>query len=173
MQQLAEDVNDPVSQRAAFQFFGRCVLVWLEPIPGANGQANGQSQALPGFERYVYERLIPSAFSVLASTQFNVKDGQMLVVSISVNPSPALLSPLPPFRFFMRFATSCLSSRRQEGGSRSTFSPKFSCLPRAGHQRLRKNSPRSSGSSIAKLSKSTSRIPFALHAHDTTFAFLQ
>lgn len=80
MQQLAEDVNDPSSQRAAFQFLGRCVTTWLEPIAAPNGQANGQSQSLPGFERYVYERLIPSAFSVLASSQFNVKDGQMLVV---------------------------------------------------------------------------------------------
>ncbi|EKM58374.1 uncharacterized protein PHACADRAFT_117257 [Phanerochaete carnosa HHB-10118-sp] len=80
MQRFAEDVNDPASQRAAFQFLGRCVLAWLEPIPGANGQANGRSQALPGFEQYVYERLIPSAFSVLASPQFNIKDGQMLVV---------------------------------------------------------------------------------------------
>lgn len=81
MQQLAEDVNDPISQKAAFQFLGRCITTWLEPVAGANGQANGQSQALPGFERFVYERLIPSAFSVLSSPQFNIKDGQMLVVS--------------------------------------------------------------------------------------------
>ncbi|KAI0766752.1 armadillo-type protein [Irpex lacteus] len=41
---------------------------------------SSQSSAIPGFERFVYERLIPAAFSVLASPQFNIKDGQMLVV---------------------------------------------------------------------------------------------
>ena len=80
MKQLGEDINDPTSQKAAFQFFGRCVTTWLEPIASTNGQANGQTQTLPGFERFVYERLIPSAFAVLSSPQFNIKDGQMLVV---------------------------------------------------------------------------------------------
>ena len=82
MQQLAEDVNDPSGQRAAFQFFGRCVTTWLEPIAVPNGQTNGHPQSLPGFERFVYERLIPTSFSVLSSSQFNIKDGQMLVVRI-------------------------------------------------------------------------------------------
>ena len=146
MQQLAEDVNDPVSQRAAFQFLGRCVLVWLEPAPGSNGQANGQSQTLPGFERYVYERLIPSAFSVLASPQFNVKDGQMLVVSISINHFLRYSHPLPFARSFTKYATSCRLSRRPEAKNHSISLPKFSCLLRAGRQRPRRNSPRSSGS---------------------------
>lgn len=84
MEQLAEDVSDPTSQRAAFQFLGRCVTAWVEPIepPMTNGRA---SRVLPGFERFVYERLIPSAFSVLSSPRFNVKDGQMLVVSYTVS----------------------------------------------------------------------------------------
>ena len=173
MQQLAEDVNDPVSQRAAFQFLGRCVLVWLEPASGSNGQANGQSQTLPGFERYVYERLIPSAFSVLASPQFNVKDGQMLVVSASLNGSPHCSHLSPPLRSFTRYATSCQLSLRPEAKSRSISSLKFSCPPRAGRQRLRRSSPRSSGSSTARLSKSTSRILFVLHVHNTICAFLR
>ena len=84
MQQLGEDINDPAGQKAAFQFLGRCVVAWLEPVAGVNGQANGQSQTLPGFERFVYERLIPSAFAVLSSPQFNIKDGQMLVVGIAI-----------------------------------------------------------------------------------------
>ena len=79
MQQLAEDVSDSSSQRAAFQFLSRCVQVWVPPIQPVNGD---QNSAIPGFERFVYERLIPAAFSVLASPQFNIKDGQMLVVSI-------------------------------------------------------------------------------------------
>ena len=83
MQQLAEDVNDPSGQRTAFQFLGRCVTTWLGPIVVSNGRTNGHQQSLPGFERFVYERLIPSAFLVLSSPQFNIKDGQMLVVRIS------------------------------------------------------------------------------------------
>ena len=84
MQRLAEDVNDPTSQRAAFQFLGRCVTTWLEPIGASPDTSNGPSQSLPGFERFVYERLIPAAFAVLSSSQFNVKDGQMLVVSLCI-----------------------------------------------------------------------------------------
>ncbi|KAI0091175.1 ARM repeat-containing protein [Irpex rosettiformis] len=76
MQQLAEDVSDPSSQRAAFQFFGRCVQVWVPTQP----TDVTHNSAIPGFERFVYERLVPAAFSVLASPQFNIKDGQMLVV---------------------------------------------------------------------------------------------
>lgn len=74
MQRLAEDVSDPVSQKAAFTFFARCVAVWAQPNPDT------QAQVLPGFERFVYERLVPTAFIALSSPQFNVKDGHMLVV---------------------------------------------------------------------------------------------
>lgn len=79
---LAEDTSDPSSQKAAFAFLGRCVQVWcpLELLPS---EKSGQS-GLPGFEHFVYERLVPVAFSVLSSPQFNPKDGQMLVVSSSL-----------------------------------------------------------------------------------------
>lgn len=69
MEQVAEDISDPASQKAAFTFLGRCISIWGSPTDG-----------LPGFERFIFERLIPSAFKVPASPQFNVKDGQMLVV---------------------------------------------------------------------------------------------
>ncbi|KAI6099576.1 hypothetical protein F5141DRAFT_963807, partial [Pisolithus sp. B1] len=39
---------------------------------------------LPGFERFVYERLVPTAFAVLSSPQFNPKDGQMLMVMLEI-----------------------------------------------------------------------------------------
>ncbi|KAI0077912.1 ARM repeat-containing protein [Panus rudis PR-1116 ss-1] len=78
MQQFAEDLSDPLSQRAAYQFLGRCIAVWLTPLV-SNGIDEAQ-QGIPGFERFVYERLVPSAFGVLSSPQFNIKDGQMLVV---------------------------------------------------------------------------------------------
>jgi len=83
MQSLAENLLDPSSQRAALTFLSRCVGVWgqlgpSQPVPGDNRVA--QSHGLPGFERFVYERLVPGAFGVLSSPQFNLKDPQMLTV---------------------------------------------------------------------------------------------
>ena len=80
MLHLAEDPSDPASEKAAFQFLGRCVAVWSEPPKGPGAQ-----QVLPGFERFVYERVIPSAFAVLSLPQFNIKDGQIVVVSSSAS----------------------------------------------------------------------------------------
>lgn len=79
MQAVAADLADITSEKAAFQFLGRCVTTWAQPaVP--NGNAQGQPQGLPGFERFVYERLVPSAFGVLSSPQFNIKDGQASLV---------------------------------------------------------------------------------------------
>lgn len=85
MQNLAENVSDPVSQRAAFTFLSRCVSIWGQ-VESAHAEPNGNAMAqprgVPGFERFVYERLVPAAFGVLSSPQFNLKDGQMLVVRV-------------------------------------------------------------------------------------------
>ncbi|KAI0955836.1 pre-tRNA nuclear export protein [Taiwanofungus camphoratus] len=78
MQRLTEDLSDPSSQKAAFTFFGRCVIVWAQPVANRNSETS--SQGLPGFDRFLYERLVPTAFAILSSPQFNIKDGQMLVV---------------------------------------------------------------------------------------------
>ncbi|KAI0359842.1 ARM repeat-containing protein [Trametes cingulata] len=75
MLRLAEDPSDPTSEKAAFSFLGRCVGVWAEPPKTAGAQ-----QVLPGFERFVYERVIPTAFAVISLPQFNIKDGQIVVV---------------------------------------------------------------------------------------------
>lgn len=80
MQRLAEDVTEPGIQRIAYQFLGRCVTAWAQLPTTVNGNAQPHTQGLPGFERFVYERLIPASFGVLSSPQFNIKDGQMLVV---------------------------------------------------------------------------------------------
>jgi exportin-T len=80
MQQLAEDVSDPPSQKVAFTFLNRCVVAWGQLPPSKDGQAG--SNNLPGFDRFIYERLIPTAFRVLSLPEFNPKDGQMMVVSI-------------------------------------------------------------------------------------------
>lgn len=79
--QFAQDLSDPQSQKSAFSFFGRCVQVWCNPQPSSTVVDAPRPQALPGFERFVYERLVPAAFAVLSSPQFNPKDGQMLMVS--------------------------------------------------------------------------------------------
>ena len=83
MLRLAEDPSDPTSEKAAFSFLGRCMTVWAEPpkTPGAQ-------QVLPGFERFIYERVVPTAFAVLSLPQFNIKDGQIVVVSSSSRTLP-------------------------------------------------------------------------------------
>lgn len=80
MCRLAQDTSDPPSQKATFAFFGRAVQVWCRPDPP---RVDAQ-QGLAGFERFVYERLVPTAFAVLSSPQFNPKDGQMLMVMLEI-----------------------------------------------------------------------------------------
>ncbi|KAF9003929.1 armadillo-type protein [Cyathus striatus] len=82
MQELTEDVSDPSSQKAALTFFSRCVSIWGQPVASTSGPENGQvtGDGLPGFERFIYERLVPTAFRVPSLPEFNLKDGQMIVV---------------------------------------------------------------------------------------------
>lgn len=84
MQGLAENLSDPSGQRAAFTFLGRGVTIW-GAVAGELGAPNGNdsqpSGGLPGFERFIYERLVPAAFRVLSSPEFNLKDGQTVQVS--------------------------------------------------------------------------------------------
>jgi exportin-T len=86
MQDLAEDILDPQSQKAAFVFLRHCVTIWGQPLdstsPTSNGTAEPQSQGLPGFAHFIYEQLIPAVFKVPSLPQFNIKDGQALVVGI-------------------------------------------------------------------------------------------
>jgi exportin-T len=49
--------------------------------------ANGHGATLPGFEQFVYERVVPLAFQVASSPSFNLKDGQTLLVN-----TPRILS---------------------------------------------------------------------------------
>jgi exportin-T len=74
----AEDISDPSNQKTALTFLNKGVSVW--------GQLTGDGQnapdALPGFDRFIYERLVPTIFHVPSSPGFNPKDGQMMVVSL-------------------------------------------------------------------------------------------
>jgi len=83
MQRIVEDVSDPSTQKVAIIFFSRCVSIWGQPLSESPDTATNdrQAQGLPGFERFVYERLIPATFRIPSLPNFNPKDGQMIVVS--------------------------------------------------------------------------------------------
>ncbi|KAF9444820.1 ARM repeat-containing protein [Macrolepiota fuliginosa MF-IS2] len=72
---LAEDASDPSSQKAAFVFFNKCVICWGKPIV----EDVSDQEGLPGFDRFIYERIVPLAFRVPSSPSFNLKDGQVVV----------------------------------------------------------------------------------------------
>lgn len=76
---IAEDVSDTSSQKAALSFLTRCITTWATP---ANGDA--ENKPLPGFERFLYERIVPAAFRVPAAPDLNLKDGQVTVVCPSL-----------------------------------------------------------------------------------------
>lgn len=80
--QISQDFSDNNGQKLAFNFLSRAVSVWAEPVTQTNGTMNGHSNQLPGFERFMYEQLIPAAFKVPSAPEFNVKDGQMMVVGV-------------------------------------------------------------------------------------------
>jgi len=82
MLQLAGDTSDTQSQRTAFTFLSKSVNVWGQPLSDVtNGDVVPGSQGVPGFERFVYENVVPTAFAVLSLPELNIKDGQVLVVS--------------------------------------------------------------------------------------------
>ncbi|TFK72889.1 ARM repeat-containing protein [Pluteus cervinus] len=77
---ILEDTSDPPSQKSTLLFFQRSVSAWGQlpdqlPVDGAEGNTG-----LPGFERFIYERLVPALFRVPSLPGFNIKDGQMTVV---------------------------------------------------------------------------------------------
>lgn len=81
MLQLAGDASDTQSQRGAFGFLSKSVSVWGQPLSdAANGEVVPSPQGVPGFERFIYEGVVPTAFAVLSLPELNVKDGQVIVV---------------------------------------------------------------------------------------------
>lgn len=78
--QIAQDFSDNNGQKLAFSLLSRTITVWGQPGPRSNGTLNEDSTQIPGFDRFVYEQLVPVTFQVPSSPQFNVKDGQMMVV---------------------------------------------------------------------------------------------
>lgn len=83
MLQLAGDGSDTQSQRAAFTFLSKSVSVWGQlPSDATNGELVPGPQGVPGFEHFVYENVVPTAFAVLSLPNLNIKDGQVIVVSV-------------------------------------------------------------------------------------------
>jgi exportin-T len=81
MLQLAGDTSDTQSQRASFAFLSKSVNIWGQPLSDAtNGEVVPGPPGVPGFERFVYEGIVPTAFAVLSLPDLNVKDGQVIVV---------------------------------------------------------------------------------------------
>ncbi|KAG6820945.1 hypothetical protein H0H93_009181 [Arthromyces matolae] len=74
LRQQAEDISDPSSQKIALTFFNKSVNTWGRPT------SDSVQEGLPGFDRFIYERLIPTIFRIPSAPEFNTKDGQMMVV---------------------------------------------------------------------------------------------
>ncbi|KAL1411126.1 pre-tRNA nuclear export protein [Vanrija albida] len=111
---LAEDSSDPAAQRQAWNFLAKSIIAWgtsaaaaTEPSVFADSAmshlsqkvASGQAvatnqhaipkdqraaQALPGYETFVYQRLIPAAFAVPAAATFNIKAGLPVLYDIAI-----------------------------------------------------------------------------------------
>ncbi|TXT13691.1 hypothetical protein VHUM_01058 [Vanrija humicola] len=111
---LAEDSSDAAAQRLAWSFLAKSIIAWgtssaaaTEPSVFADSAmshlskqvASGQAvatnqhaipkneraaQALPGYETFVYQRLVPAAFAVPAAASFNLKAGQPVLAEIAI-----------------------------------------------------------------------------------------
>jgi exportin-T len=108
LMELANEHSDPASQRLAFGFFSKSVIAWGTSPEAANAPsvfadsalsaqskavANGSasatnqhaisrndraSQAVAGYESFIYQRLVPLCFEVPADRAFIFKSGQQV-----------------------------------------------------------------------------------------------
>jgi exportin-T len=85
---IAEDMSDPTSSRVALSFLARSTVAFAQApdAPGAQSNPNASSapiqlDVVPGYQTFIYERLVPLVFNIPASPSFNIKDGQSLSVS--------------------------------------------------------------------------------------------
>ncbi|OCF35216.1 exportin-T [Kwoniella heveanensis BCC8398] len=77
---LTQDCSDPDSQRFAFGFFSRSVIAWGTSPEAAAGPAR---QALPGYENFIYQRLLPACFEVPARREFNIRGGNLTLFEMA------------------------------------------------------------------------------------------
>ncbi|KZO89899.1 ARM repeat-containing protein [Calocera viscosa TUFC12733] len=95
---IAENPSDPQSQKLAFIILSKGVAAWgINPaLPAPNGSAaasngtNGivhpppSTQPIPGFERFIYDQLIPLAFRVPLNPDMRLKDAEASLVLTEV-----------------------------------------------------------------------------------------
>ncbi|KAG8733054.1 pre-tRNA nuclear export protein [Ceratobasidium sp. 423] len=82
---IAEDLSDPASARLALTFLARSTVAFAQAAdaPGASAPS-AQLDAVPGYQTFIYERLVPLAFGIPASPSFNIKDGQSLSATMEI-----------------------------------------------------------------------------------------
>ena len=125
---IAEDASEPSSQKAAFVFFTKCVTCWGQPIT----ENAPDQEGLPGFDRFIYERIVPLAFRVPSSPNFNLKDGQVIVVRmVLLNEHERNVSMF--YRLYKRSAIYFKPYLRHEVKKLPTSSSLFSSLHKTGH----------------------------------------
>lgn len=111
---LATNSDDSLSQRLAFSFFAKSIVAWgtsmkavQEPSVFADSAMSALSQkvaaglaqptnqhtiskeqraerALPGYETFVYQRLVPIVFSVPADPSFNIRGAQPVLYEMAM-----------------------------------------------------------------------------------------
>ncbi|KAG9091743.1 pre-tRNA nuclear export protein [Ceratobasidium sp. UAMH 11750] len=88
---LAEDVSDPGSVKLALSFLAKSATAFAQApnAPGAQPKPNAPAVAIqldlvPGYQSFMYERLVPLAFSIPANSAFNIKDGQTLSATMEI-----------------------------------------------------------------------------------------
>ncbi|KAJ7066937.1 armadillo-type protein [Mycena amicta] len=74
MLQIAGDLSDPVCQRIGLQFLVRAATLWGQPAAANDSEPAAEHKGLPGFEQYMYKRILPAVFQVPSLPDFNLKD---------------------------------------------------------------------------------------------------
>ncbi|CAE6379710.1 unnamed protein product [Rhizoctonia solani] len=82
---IAEDISDPGSSRLALTFLAKSTVAFAQAgsAPGASAPSV-KLDAIPGYQTFIYERLVPLAFGIPASPSFNIKDGQSLSATMEI-----------------------------------------------------------------------------------------
>ncbi|KAJ1307606.1 hypothetical protein OPQ81_001701 [Rhizoctonia solani] len=82
---IAEDLSDPASSRLALTFLAKSTVAFAQApdAPGASAPSV-QLDVVPGYQTFIYERLVPLAFGIPASPSFNIKDGQSLSATMEI-----------------------------------------------------------------------------------------
>ena len=82
---MSLDLSDTSSQKTALTFISKVTSIFGAvagvPAPTLNGQPPPPPEPVPGFERFLFESVIPVLFKVPSLPEFNTKDGQAMLVS--------------------------------------------------------------------------------------------